>query len=230
MMCQTAIAGQRNIIGNGKIQYQAFRLSVFCHKAKTIVNGVFRLIDMNFPAMPEQFAGFMGIYAENGAHNFCSTSPHETGYPQNFTFSQIKGNILKYSRLGEMFYAEHLFPWNSGSGRIIFINGTANHIRYNLFHRRFFRRTGADGLPISHNGDGITVSENFLHTVGNIDNGYALFLKASHYFKKSVGFPFSQCRCRLIHDDHPGISHKSADDFHHLLLTNRAGTCNGIQW
>lgn len=164
----------------------------------------------------------MGIHAEDGPHDFRASCPHKAGNPQDFPFSEVEGNIMEYTGLGESFHPENFIPRHIGAGRIIFAHHTAYHVPYDLVHVRFFRGAGADGLAIPHDSDGIAVGKNFFHAVGNIDNGNAPAFQLSHYFKKPVGFPFRQRCGRFVHNDSLRIQHKAPGDFRHLLLAYRA--------
>ena len=126
----------------------------------------------------------MRIHTEDRSHDLCTASAHETGYAQDLSFSDREGDVLEDTRLREIFDLEHFITGYIRTRRIVLAHHAADHIAYDLVHIRFFCRAAADGLPVTHDSDGITVIEYLFHTMRNIDDGDTLRLQLSHDFKR----------------------------------------------
>ena len=164
----------------------------------------------------------MRIHAEDRSYDLRAASTHEAGDAKDFSFFDGEGNIFKDTRLREVFHFEYFIARYIRACRIVLAHHAADHIANDLVHIRFFRRSAADGLPITHDRDGIAIIKDFFHTMRNINDRDALRLQLSHDVKKAVSFALRQSGGRFIHDDRLRIEHQIACDFCHLLLTDRA--------
>ena len=222
-------ARERNVLFDGEIKDEPFCLAVLCDEAEAQLDGIERLFDLDFLAGEVELAFLVRIHTEDRSHDFRAASAHEAGNAQDFPLLDREGNIFKDTRLRKVFHLEYFITGDIRARRIVLAHHAADHIADDLVHIRFFCRAAADGLPVTHDRDGIAIIENLFHSMRNIDDGDALRLQLSHDFEKTVSLTLRQSGSRFIHDDRLRIEHQVSCDFCHLLLSDRAFPCDLIE-
>ena len=147
----------------------------------------------------------MFIYAEDGAHDFCTASSHETCYAEDFAFAQGEGNVVVETFWFEIINAHHNFAWCCGTSRIELIDRTTYHVAYHFIYRNFSRWFCKDGVTITHNRNRIAFAKYLFHTVRDIYDCHAAGFHFAHHFEQCCHFTLGEGCCRFVHDDNLGI-------------------------
>ena len=78
--------------------------------------------------------------------------------------------------------------------------------------------SGLDRLAVAQDCDGIADLENFLQTMGDVNNGLPAGFQILNIFQQLRHFSMTKSRRRFIHDNDVGILCQYASDDHHLLI------------
>ena len=76
----------------------------------------------------------------------------------------------------------------------------------------------ADTLPVAEDGDTVGDGEDFLETMGDIDDADPAIPQVADGAEEEVGFPLGEGGGWLVHDDDAGAGGDGAGDFDQLLL------------
>ena len=95
---------------------------------------------------------------------------------------------------------------------------TANHPLHDLITGEVLGCAGLDHLAVTKHGGGIAHGEDFVHLVGDVNDGNALGAQRVDNLKQHLGFALGQSGGGLVHDEDLGIHHQGLADLHHLLL------------
>ena len=143
----------------------------------------------------------MFIYAEDSAHNFCTTSTHKACYAEDFTLAQGEGNVIVKTFRFEVINTHHYFAWCCSASRVELVNRTTYHVAYHFVYRNLRCWFCDDGVTITHNCDRITLTEHLFHTVRDIYDSNAAGFHFAHHIEQCRCFTLCKGCCRFVHDD-----------------------------
>ena len=203
---------------------EPFHFAVFRNQGDTVLHSIHGGLDLQF--FPVHYYCAFGIpgKAENTLHGFAAAGTDQAGEADDFTFSDLKGNVvytfLMLFTVIYMFTFEKDFCVFNVIAGIVLIELSANHHCNQLITRCISNHTGADIGSVSENRYTIANLIQFAHLVGYVDNAYALTGQVAHNIEELQHFTVRNGRCRLIHDQYSAVKRNCFDDFNHLLLCN----------
>ena len=147
----------------------------------------------------------MFIYAEDSAHDFCTTRAHKACYAEDFAFAQGEGDFVVKTFWFKVINTHYNFSWCSCTSRIELIDRTTYHVAYHFIYRNLSSWFCNDGVTITHNRDGIAFAKYLFHTVRDIYDSHAACFHFAHHFEQCSRFTFCEGCCWLVHYDNLGI-------------------------
>lgn len=99
----------------------------------------------------------------------------------------------------------------------------ADHQLDDLVHVHLAGRVGGDPLTVPHDGDFIGDPQDFVHFVGDVDDGHAPVPEHVDDAEQVFHFLFGQGRGRFVEYDDLGVEGDRLGDFHHLSGSHRHG-------
>ena len=98
------------------------------------------------------------------------------------------------------------------------LHGTAQHAADETRLRLVRGRSRTHDATVTHDRDAVADLEDLIEEVADVDHGPALAAQPTDDLVEMAGFVDAQCRCRLVHDDEPGVSCQRTQDLHLLLV------------
>ena len=127
----------------------------------------------------ENGPGGVVIQTEDGLGDFAAASADQAGEAENLTLSEGEMDILKFARGGEIFDAKDFFAEFAldvaRGGRL---DVAADHLMDDAFGRGLRGWLGGDVAAVAENGDALAEAEDFLHPMGDVDDGDAAGFEA----------------------------------------------------
>ena len=155
---------------------------------------------MDFPALVDYFPIRIGTRTEHALHNLAPPGPYKSGEPEDLTLSDLKADVMEQAAPQIVDFQRHrsilqvvIIP------RIEITQITANH-HCNQFGRiRLGSFPGTYISTVPNNRHSVRDPEEFLHSVGDIDDAYILFLQPVDNLKQLLDFLIGKRGCRLVH-------------------------------
>ena len=154
-------------------------------------------------------------------HDFRASRTHQAGYAKHFTGMHTEIDILEGLALGEILHIEHFIADGyTLTLRVTLADFTTDHHTHDVVHVDVLDVLRTHICTVTQDGNAIAEFKDFFHSVGNIDDGNALFTQALDKLEQALGLTLGEGCGRLVHDEHLCVNHERLTDFHHLLLTD----------
>ena len=135
---------------------------------------------------------------------------------------QLKRNIMtcRFITAGEILHIQKHIPDFIVFRRELIGHFTADHQADNLCLSQLFGFFGCYPLTVTHDGDFVGYSEDFIHFMADVDDADALSRQALHNTEQMFHFILCQGTGRFIQNQDFGIVGNRLADFHHLPFGN----------
>ena len=125
--------------------------------------------------------------AEEKLRGLRSTRANQPGKAQHLAFFDLKTEVV-HAVPGEVLHIEHDLIGNAGLARRVgFLQFPPHHQFHEVIEVGVARLDGGDLLAIPQDGDAFGEPKDFLHPVGNIDDGHAGHFQPLDHFIESLG-------------------------------------------